>query len=360
MASTSASARVQPTARSRVAKMPKLLYGTAWKGDYTSDLVILALTHGFKGVDTAGQRKHYREDHVGQAVHVALQEMDVKREDLWLQTKFTPQSGQDWTAPEHVPFGREENVDIQVLKSVANSLRNLHPWLEFEPLHTIAPKLERIASATSSADDDELVACLRDKAGEAYIDSYVLHSSLTTLERTLTVWAAMERVVRLGFVRQIGVSNVYDPDIFQAIVRTSTIRPRVLQNRWHYSTGHDVALLSLLSPAPSNAHAVQPADVVYQPFWSLTGNPNLLASVEVQDIAINRGWTPQQVVYSFLASGMNIPGLNVTVLSGTSNEEHMIQAVQAVAAASDPANPDAQPELKPYDLDRIRRVVYGE
>lgn len=345
-----------PAARSKLDSIPKLLYGTAWKGEYTSDLVILALTHGFRGIDTAGQRKHYREDHVGQALHTAQSEMNLDRREVWVQTKFTPRSGQDWNHPELIPFGHDEPVEVQVRKSFAASLRNLHPWLEFEPLDKVASKIQANHNAGGSVEDGDSGVEYGDKNGEAYIDSYVLHSPLTTLERTLKVWATMECFVQLGLVREIGISNVYDPDIFQAVARTTRIPPRIVQNRWHYTTGHDVALLSLLSPvlSPNDYSNGKAPGVVYQPFWSLTGNPNLLSSVEVQDLAIRNGWTAQQVVYAFLASGMNIPGLNVTVLSGTTNEDHMAQAVSAVQAA---ANPNT---WRPGDLDRIRTRVYGE
>ncbi|SNX86770.1 uncharacterized protein MEPE_05479 [Melanopsichium pennsylvanicum] len=346
-----------PVARSRLECMPKLLYGTAWKTDYTSDLVILALTHGFRGIDTAGQRKHYREDHVGQALHAAQTEMNLDRRDIWLQTKFTPRSGQDWTHPELIPFSYDDAVEVQVRKSVAASLRNLHPWLTFEPFDKVAQKIEQNFKNCKNEEFDAGVE-YGDKVGEAYIDSYVLHSPLTTLERTLKVWKTMETFVHLGLVRQIGISNVYDPNIFQAISRTTTITPSIVQNRWHYTTGHDVALLSLLSPILSPNDYGEKVDsrqgVVYQPFWSLTGNPNLLSSVEVQDISIQKCWTPQQTVYAFLAAGMGLPGLKVTVLSGTNDERHMVEAVTAVEEAC------KEGTWKKGELDRIRRIVYGE
>lgn len=42
-------------------KMPRILYGTAWKKEKTSDLVVRAVLAGFRGIDTACQPKHYRE-----------------------------------------------------------------------------------------------------------------------------------------------------------------------------------------------------------------------------------------------------------------------------------------------------------
>ncbi|KAJ9475654.1 Aldo_ket_red domain-containing protein [Pseudozyma hubeiensis] len=344
-----------PAARSRLPSIPPLLYGTAWKGDYTSDLTILALSHGFRGIDTAGQRKHYREDHVGLALSTARSEMNLDRQDIWVQSKFTPRSGQDWSHPELIPFEEQEDVEVQVRKSFAASLRNLHPWLEFEPLEKVAAKIVKNHNTGGASDEDAGVE-YGDRAGEAYLDSYILHSPLTTLERTLKVWTTMESFVQLGLVRQIGLSNVYDTEIFQAISRTTRIPPAIVQNRWHYTTGHDVALLSLLSPtlSPNDFDNGKAPPVVYQPFWSLTGNPNLLSSVEVGDIAIEKGWTVQQVVYAFLASGMNVPGLKVTVLSGTKDERHMAEAVRAVQEG-------VRGECwAKGELDRIRRVVYGE
>ena len=41
--------------------MPKIIYGTAWKRAQTERFVTLAIRHGFRGVDTACQPKHYDE-----------------------------------------------------------------------------------------------------------------------------------------------------------------------------------------------------------------------------------------------------------------------------------------------------------
>ncbi len=41
--------------------VPRFLYGTAWKEDETQRLTELALTQGFRGIDTANQRRHYHE-----------------------------------------------------------------------------------------------------------------------------------------------------------------------------------------------------------------------------------------------------------------------------------------------------------
>jgi hypothetical protein len=41
-------------------QMPRLIYGTAWKKEATTQLVIKAVLNGFRGIDTACQPKHYR------------------------------------------------------------------------------------------------------------------------------------------------------------------------------------------------------------------------------------------------------------------------------------------------------------
>lgn len=64
------------------AQVPRFVYGTAWKKERTSELVVKALRAGFTGIDTACQPKHYREDLVGEGIRRAIEEGTVKRESL--------------------------------------------------------------------------------------------------------------------------------------------------------------------------------------------------------------------------------------------------------------------------------------
>lgn len=64
--------------------LPAFLYGTAWKKERTAELVYQAICNGFRGVDTAAQPKHYREDLVGEGVRRAIDEGKVGREDLFV------------------------------------------------------------------------------------------------------------------------------------------------------------------------------------------------------------------------------------------------------------------------------------
>lgn len=71
------------------AQVPTFIYGTAWKKERTAALVAQALMTGFRGLDTANQRKHYEEAEVGRALVAAFARGTVRREVVFVQTKFT-------------------------------------------------------------------------------------------------------------------------------------------------------------------------------------------------------------------------------------------------------------------------------
>ena len=98
-----------------------LVYGTAWKEDDTARLVGLALRAGLRAFDTANQRKHYFEAAVGDAIAEAVAAGVVRRESLWLQTKFTHVGGQD----RRLPYDPRASVTLQVRESFDSSLLHL-------------------------------------------------------------------------------------------------------------------------------------------------------------------------------------------------------------------------------------------
>src|SRR5215208_750468 len=149
-------------------RVPRFLYGTAWKEDETQRLTALALQQGFRGIDTANQRRHYHEAGVGQAVAAAVQSGLVTRDELFLQTKFTFRGGQD----HRLPYDPRAPIATQVEQSFASSLEHL---------------------------------------GTDRLDSYVLHgpSQADGLGETdWAAWRAMEALHAGGRVRLLGVSNV--------------------------------------------------------------------------------------------------------------------------------------------------------
>ena len=97
--------------------MPTMIYGTAWKKERTAQLVELALLSGFRGIDTAGQPKHYQENLVGDGLLRAY-EKGLKREDIYIQTKFTPIDGQDIN---NMPYDKESSLDVQIKQSFETS-----------------------------------------------------------------------------------------------------------------------------------------------------------------------------------------------------------------------------------------------
>src|SRR6478609_4460927 len=94
---------------------PTFLYGTAWKENRTAALTELAIRSGFRGIDTANQRRHYFEAGVGEGLAAAYRSGLVTRADVFLQTKFTYQSGQD----HRLPYDPAAPVPTQVAQSMA-------------------------------------------------------------------------------------------------------------------------------------------------------------------------------------------------------------------------------------------------
>lgn len=253
---------------------PLFLYGTAWKGDKTTPLVQAALAHGFTGVDTACQPKHYQEQLVGQGLFNHLQaEPTADRSRLFIQTKYTPPSGQD---PDNIPYNATAPISTQIRQSVETSLRNL---------------------------------------GVDYIDSVLLHSPLQTLEDTITAWKSLERFVPHK-VRHLGISNCGFP-ILSALYNSPAIevKPSIVQNRFHEATAYDAQVIGFCKD-----HGL-----VYQGFWTLTANPGFLRSRLVGGFAEERGWTKEQALYALVLSlgrGWENGG-GVSIMNGTTNEENM-------------------------------------
>lgn len=101
--------------------VPRFFYGTAWKEDATEACVLEALRAGFRSIDTANQRKHYFEKGAGDALRAAYSEGIVSREDLFLQTKYTYQRGQD----HRLPYDPDADFASQVVQSFESSLEHL-------------------------------------------------------------------------------------------------------------------------------------------------------------------------------------------------------------------------------------------
>ncbi len=249
---------------------PSFIYGTAWKKDATADLVKMAVRAGFKAIDTANQPKHYQEPLVGEALK-ALASEGIRRDSLFLQTKFTPIDGQD----HRVPYDPQAGLQEQVRQSFESSLQHLNT---------------------------------------DYLDSYLLHGPYNYPglgDEDWMVWHAIEQLYTSGRTRMIGVSNVNGLQVATLIERAK-VKPMVVQNRCFANRGWDRQVRKICE-----AHGI-----MYQGFSLLTANPYAVRHPEVAAIARRLGVHPDQVIFRFARQAGMVP------LTGTTNAQHMKEDLQ--------------------------------
>lgn len=244
--------------------MPRILYGTAWKKAATATLVELALRQGFRGIDTACQPKHYDEPGTGAGIAACLGTL-LTREQLYLQTKFTPVDGHD---PTRIPYDVHARPADQVTQSFNASLRNLRT---------------------------------------DYVDALLLHSPLGNASQQTEVWQAMEAIAEQGGARRIGISNCYERATLQRLHRGARIKPTVVQNRFHAATGYDREIRAYC----------RDQGITYQSFWTLTANPHLLAHPHLHALAEKHQRSPAQILFRVLTQ------IGIVPLTGTRSETHM-------------------------------------
>jgi diketogulonate reductase-like aldo/keto reductase len=257
--------------------VPAFLYGTAWKEDRTEALTGMALEAGFRGIDTANQRRHYVESAVGDAV-AAFLAAGGKREELFLQTKFTYARGQD----QRIPYDPRAPYTAQVGQSFASSLEHLRV---------------------------------------SYLDSYVLHGpesghGLTRGDQE--VWRAMEARHAAGQARRLGVSNV-SLDQLESLYAVAEVKPVFVQNRCFARDGWDADVRAFC----------RDHEITYQGFSLLTANPHVVGGALVGRIARRLNRTPAQVIFRFARQVGMLP------LTGTSNAVHMREDLASVELTLD-------------------------
>ena len=246
--------------------VPSFLYGTAWKENETERLVHLAIEAGFRGIDTANQRKHYHEAGVGKAVERAITEGLVKRDELFLQTKFTSIDGQD----DRLPYDAAADLTTMVRQSFDSSLEHL--------------QVDRI-------------------------DSFVLHGPSRRRglwPEDFEVWTAMEALHAAGRTGFLGVSNVA-LDQLQQLWARATVKPSFVQNRCFASLGWDRDIRSFCTDN----------GIIYQGFSLLTANVRELRHRDFRSLVARVGKTPAQVIFRFARQVGMLP------LTGTTDSSHM-------------------------------------
>jgi len=247
-------------------EVPRFLYGTAWKEDETQRLTQLALRQGFRGIDTANQRRHYHEAAVGRAIAAAVAAGVVAREDLFLQTKYTFRDGQD----HRLPYDPGATLSVQVAQSMASSLEHL---------------------------------------GTDQVDSFVLHGPASNSHWTtddFETWQAMIKERDAGRTRLLGVSNISLPQL-QQMARAHAEPPAFVQNRCYAVRGWDREVRAFC----------RERNIIYQGFSLLTANRQVLGHPTIAALAAEINATPAQLIFAFSRQ------VGVLPLTGTTKAEHM-------------------------------------
>jgi len=288
---------MSPPSTTSSMSMPKIIYGTAWKKERTTELVVEAVKAGFRGIDTACQPKHYREDLVGKALSSFFSTTPIRREDLFIQTKYTGIDGQDTSQP--LPYDPKAPITEQVKQSVQRSIANL---------------------------------------GVEYIDSVLLHSPLRTLEATLEAYRTLEEFHSQGLIRNLGISNIYDPRYLQLLIDRVRVPISVVQNRWYEGNGWDMEIVTIC----------QNNNIRYQSFWTLTGSPSLVQQPIIAKLARERGMTPQQTIYKLCQT------LGITPLCGSTTPAHVRAALEVEEKDLSGDDPDVQELMRWMGMVRTR------
>lgn len=262
------------TPAAQPSSIPSFLYGTAWKEDRTAALTELAIRSGFRAIDTANQRRHYFEAGVGEGLAASYRAGLVTRDDLFLQTKFTYQAGQD----HRLPYDPAATLSVQVAQSMASSLEHL---------------------------------------GTDHVDSFVLHGPASRSHWTthdFETWQAMIKERDAGRTRLLGVSNISLAQL-QQMARAHAEPPAFVQNRCYASRGWDREVRAFC----------RERNIIYQGFSLLTANVEVLHHPLVAGLAAQFNASPAQIIFAFARQIGMLP------LTGTTNPEHMKQDLDSLS-----------------------------
>jgi diketogulonate reductase-like aldo/keto reductase len=252
---------------------PSFLYGTAWKEDRTAALTELAIRSGFRAIDTANQRRHYFEAAVGQGLAAVYRAGIVTRNDVFLQTKFTYQNGQD----HRLPYDPAATLSVQVAQSMASSLEHL---------------------------------------GTDHVDSFVLHGPASHSHWTtddFETWQAMIKERDAGRTRLLGVSNISLAQL-QQMARAHAEPPAFVQNRCYARLGWDREVRAFC----------RERNIIYQGFSLLTANVEVLRHPSINALAAEMNTMPAQIIFAFARQVGMLP------LTGTSSAEHVQQDLESL------------------------------
>lgn len=232
-------------------EMPILGIGTyQLSNSQAENSVYWALKAGMRLIDTA--RIYGNEEGVGRGIRRAIKDGICKREEIFVTTKM-------WTSD-------FSNGDA----AVDASLKRL---------------------------------------GLDYIDLMILHHSQP--RNDVDAYKAMERAVKAGKLRSIGLSNYYEPDDFDRLVKATSIKPALLQNETHpyHQSGK------------MKAHIAKYGTVM-ESWFPLGGRgytQTLFNDPTISAIAKAHGKSSAQIIIRWHLQAGNI------AIPGSSNEKHIIE-----------------------------------
>ena len=230
--------------------MPCLGFGT-WTldDDAAQECVYFALKVGYRLIDTA---RYYRNEiGVGRGIRRAIDDGVAKREEIFVTSKIMP--------------GNYNSPDA----AIDNSLKSL---------------------------------------GLDYVDLMLIHQPGFGDEE---VYRALERGVKAGKIRSIGISNYYTPQDFDRIRKIATIVPAVIQNENHpYYQNEELQAY------------VKKFGTVIESWYPLGGRGNtqkIFSDATIQSLAKKYSKSPAQIIlrWQFQAGYVAIPG--------SSNENHIAE-----------------------------------
>ncbi len=210
--------------------------------------VYWALRDGYRLIDTA--KIYGNEEGVGKGIKRAIDEGLVKREEIFVTTKMWTDDYDDGT------------------EAIEASLRKLN--------------LD-------------------------YIDLMILHHSQP--ENDVDAYKAMEEAVKEGKLKSIGLSNYYEPDDFDRLVKATEITPALLQNETH----------PYHQSMKMKEHLKQYGTVM-ESWFPLGGRGNtqrLFEDETISEIAKAHGKTSAQIILRWHLQAGNI------AIPGSSNEDHI-------------------------------------